>query len=90
MSQASEAVRRAGLELDRLAADAPSSAAGAAAAAVAARLRSLLFDVESEALLGSPERSTIAPGGRPPADGELMARLAELRRHVEHATAPPA
>ena len=69
MSQASEAVRRAGLELDRLAADAPSSEAGAAAAAVAARLRSVLFDVESDALLASPTRGRDRPewaatGGR--------------------------
>ncbi len=89
MSQASEAVRRAGEELDRLAADAPSREAGAAAAAVAARLRSVLLDVESDALLRGAASGATAPSGRPPADPELTARLVELRRHVERATVPP-
>ena len=89
MSQASEAVRRAGEELDRLAADAPSDEAGAAAAAVAARMRSVLFDVESDALLRGPAPGTTAAGARPPADAELTTRLAQLRGHVERAIAPP-
>ena len=88
MSQASEAVRRAGEELDRLAADAPSDEAGAAAAALAARMRSVLFDVESNALLSGPTPG-LAAGGRPPPDTELTTRLAQLRTHVERATAPP-
>ena len=89
MAQASEAVQRAGNELDRLAADAPSAEAATAATAVAARLRSVLFDVESDALLRGAAPAAATTGARPPADAELTTLLGRLRGHVERATAPP-
>ena len=88
ISEASEAVRRAGEELDQLAASAPTDEAGAAAAAVAARLRSVLFDVEADAVLRGSTPGAPVPSGPAAVDPELARALTELRVHVERATTP--
>ena len=91
-SLVSEAVRRVGASLDRLAADAPSDTARAAATGVAARLREVLFDVESDALLrgATPDAGAAAPAAAAAAaeDPELVDAIARLREEFEQVAEP--